>query len=567
MKNLGFSVLLLCACTAERAALDVTHSTVPNQICESTNALFDFLNSTETTETRLIENGIHTRGAREIIGAKLGEDGLPGTDDDLVLSSMEELDSIPQVGPVTLEVLTSIGESLCAYSEVIFSPQDYGNSHLVRTAELIDDANSHIDIAMYSFRDNTVMDAIERAVERGVGIRVLFQTANDDRKDPEGTRSAELEDLGVEVRWVNKIMHHKFALIDGPRTEIAASKTAVLATGSGNWSYSAGTKYDENMVILSGDSRAILSFQQEFNLIWDHARNFEWNEGIETLEHIAIEKEDLSHVAGAQSAFTSENFRAYESNSYGWTWTRDSDKATTAERLVDWIWSAEESIDVASGHLRSRLITEALIGKAKAEPHVMIRVYLDGQEHKSESYWDDEVVRYETCVETAETTTQMRNCEEKGLHFGYALHQADIDVKFKIYSYRWHVYYAAQMHHKTLIIDNNRVATGSYNYSTNAEFDTFENVLFFEHYRYPDLVQSYIDNFNSIWNTGDGLYASLMDEIKYSETGWFSIIFDSMALNWTDAQNLKDTIQENCPDIDSDAFRDEPWSHYSCERQ
>jgi phosphatidylserine/phosphatidylglycerophosphate/cardiolipin synthase-like enzyme len=371
----------------------------------------------------------------------------------------------------------------------------------------------------------------------------------------------------VEVRWVNKIMHHKFALIDGPRTEIAASKTAVLATGSGNWSYSAGTKYDENMVILSGDSRAILSFQQEFNLIWDHARNFEWNESIEPLNHIAIEKEDLSHVAGAQSAFTSENFRAYESNSYGWTWTRDSDKANTAERLVDWIWSAEESIDVASGHLRSRIITEALIGKAESDPQVKIRVYLDGQEHTSEPYWDDEVASYEACVETAATDIQMRDCEEKGLHFGYALHQAGLDLKYKIYGYRWHVYYAAQMHHKTLIIDDRRVATGSYNYSTNAEFDTFENVLFFESYRYPDLVQSYIDNFNNIWNTGEGLYEGLMDEIKYSETGWFSIIFDSMALNWTDAQRLKDTIRENCPDIDSDDFRDEPWSHYSCERE
>jgi phosphatidylserine/phosphatidylglycerophosphate/cardiolipin synthase-like enzyme len=122
------------------------------------------------------------------------------------------------------------------------------------------------------------------------------------------------------------------------------------------------------------------------------------------------------------------------------------------------------------------------------------------------------------------------------------------------------------MHHKTLIIDDSRVATGSYNYSTNAEFDTFENVLFYEDYRYPNLVQSYVDNFNSIWNTGEGLYETLLDEIENSESGWFSIIFDSMALNWTESQLLKDTIRENCPDIDSDAFHDEPWSHYNCER-
>ena len=559
-------LVLLFGCGQDRSALNTSHSTVPNQICESEPALFDLLNSVETTEVRLIENGIHTRGAREILAYRNGADALPGTGDDRIIESMEELDRIPQVGPVTLKVLSSIGESLCAYTEVVFSPQDYTDSHLARTAELIDDANGHIDIAMYSFRDSTVMDAIERAVNRGIGIRVLFDTASEDRKDPEGTRSAELEDLGIEVRWVNKIMHHKFALIDGPRDDIEAAKTAILATGSGNWSYSAGTKFDENMVILSGDARTAHSFQQEFNLLWDHARDVEWNESIESIAHIAIEEEDLTHVAGNKSLFTSENFRAYESSRYGWTWTRDSDEATTAERLADFIWSAKESIDIASGHLRSRVITEAILKKAAADPHVDIRVYLDGQEYSSQSYWEEEVAEYEACIEQARSENALRDCEEDGLHFGYALHSAGIDLKYKVYSYRWHYYYAAQMHHKTIIVDQKKVATGSYNFSNNAEFDTFENVILYEDYRSPGLVLDYVDNFESIWRTGEGLYQDLIQEIEHSESGWFPIIFDSMALSWDETQALKESIRENCPDIDTDEFRAEPWEHYYCER-
>jgi phosphatidylserine/phosphatidylglycerophosphate/cardiolipin synthase-like enzyme len=566
MKVLPALVLLLCACGQERSPLATVHSTVPNRICVPEPALFDFLNTTRTTEERLVDNGIHTRGAREILSYRNGVDGLPGTGDDQIISSMDELDRIAQVGPVTMKVLGSIGESLCAYAEVVFSPQDYSYSHLTRTAELIDDANSHIDIAMYSFRDSTVMDAIERAVQRGVGIRVLFHTASDDRKDPEGTRSADLEDLGIEVRWVNKIMHHKFALIDGPQQDLADAQTAILATGSGNWSYSAGTNFDENMVILSGDARIALSFQQEFNLLWDHARDLEWNEAIVPIEHIAITEYDLKHVAGAKSQFTSENFRAYESSRYGWTWTRDSDEATSAERLADFIWSAKESIQIASGHLRSRVITEALLTKAAADPHVDIQVYLDAQEYTSATYWQEEVEEYEGCVNQAWNEADDRDCAELGLHFGYALHSAGIDLRYKVYSYRWHYYYAAQMHHKTIIVDAKKVATGSYNFSTNAEFGTFENVVFYEDYRYPDLVQAYVDNFDSIWNTGEGLYDDLIDEIEHSESGWFPIIFDSMALDWNATQLLKETIRENCPDIDSDAFRSEPWEHHSCER-
>ena len=153
-----------------------------------------------------------------------------------------------------------------------------------------------------------------------------------------------------------------------------------------------------------------------------------------------------------------------------------------------------------------------------------------------------------------------------GLHFGTALASAGIDLRYKTYSYRWHYYYAAQMHHKTVIVDGDTVASGSYNFSPNAEFSTFENIVFYESYRNPEVVEAFVDNFESIWDTGAGLYEPLLAEIRSSDDGWFPIIFDSMALSWDQVSQLKEAIRTHCADIDSDSFKQEPWKHANCQR-
>jgi phosphatidylserine/phosphatidylglycerophosphate/cardiolipin synthase-like enzyme len=121
------------------------------------------------------------------------------------------------------------------------------------------------------------------------------------------------------------------------------------------------------------------------------------------------------------------------------------------------------------------------------------------------------------------------------------------------------------MHHKTLIVDGHTVATGSYNYSANAEFKTFENVVI---YTDEALVAAYEDNFEAIWETGRGneLYDVLWREIESGTDSSFPIVFASMALDWNEVTDLKSLIRDNCDDIDSDEFREEPASHQWCER-
>lgn len=51
------------------------------------------------------------------------------------------------------------------------------------------------------------------------------------------------------------------------------------------------------------------------------------------------------------------------------------------------------------------------------------------------------------------------------------------------------------MHHKVIVIDNNCVITGSYNFSKNASLRNDENILIIKH---PDIARQYIEEFNRL---------------------------------------------------------------------
>jgi len=462
--------------------------------------------------------------------------------------------------------LAAHADRLCP--NVVMSPQNYADSHIQLAIDAIGLAQHSIDIAMYSFRDDGVMSAIQEAVGRGLPVRVVYHGAAEDRKDPADTRSAELEDMGVEVRWINKIMHHKFVLIDGPHAHPFEAWRATLVTGSGNWSWSAATKYDENTVSVTGDARLNLAMQREFNLLWDNGRPVEWNEDIAEVPVISLTDEELAQAPGSEVALTSANFRTYISERYGPTFSIEDGEHHAMDVVVGLIEQADQSIDIASGHLRLKPVADALIERKLARPDLEIRVYLDGQEYTSEWYFNYEVEAYISCLNHATTLEDEAACENIGAHFGYALHTAGIPLRYKYYAYRWDYRYAVQMHHKYLIIDGSTVASGSYNISPNAEYGTIENLVVYSAARYPELVASFSDNFDLIWETGraEGLYEDLIHEIVDGTDETFPIVFSSMALSWDEVSALKTAIADHCPDIDSWQFRGSPSSHQECTR-
>jgi phosphatidylserine/phosphatidylglycerophosphate/cardiolipin synthase-like enzyme len=449
--------------------------------------------------------------------------------------------------------------------DVIFSPQDYDASHIPATETVIDSATEHLDVAMYSFRDSRMVDAIGRATQRGVTVRAILESARADRNDPDGSKAQQLEQHGAEVRYVNKIMHHKFAMADGPVADLAAAHTARLATGSANWSWSAATKYDENTLFVEGDDKMVLSMQREFNLMWQWGRAFPGSEELTSPAGVEITQSDIDNADGSTVVMTSPNFNT-STTSYGPTFSTVSGRGAVRDALTEFIESADESLWIASGHLRSRQIVDAIRRLQQEKPDVDIRVYVDAQEYKSTGYRDDEEVDFDACLADASTTIQTQNCLDDGAHFSWDLHHEGVDVRFKYYAFRWHYSYAAQMHHKYLIVDGTELATGSYNLSNNAEKDTFENMMFISGERYPELVAEYVANFSGIWETGAGTYDGLLDSVE-NGTENVELVFPSMAIDWDQVGALKDAIRAACPAVDTSEFSSAPQSHQYCERQ
>ena len=531
-----------------------------------------FVNQTSTTYEALRAADVHGAAARRIPEHRDGPDGLAGTVDDDLFETIEELDNVPYVGPAAMRALVSHVADLCVVqggqAEVIFSPQPYEESHLVRVVELLDSAETTADIAMYSLRDGGTIEAIERAATRGVSIRMILEAAAVDRREPEGTRSAQFEDLGIEVRWINKIMHHKFVIIDGPRDGLDLEHPGVVLTGSANWSYSAGTNYDENTIVLSDNAEASGRFQDEFNFLWDNGRLVEWNEEIPAANVVPVDWDSIDDDPAIEILFTSDNFEVRDSSRYGPTFSAIRGSRVATNRLVELIASAETSIHIASGHMRNRGMAEALIAALNSNPRLDVRIYLDGQEYVSASRHAREQRDLVDCLEEAgDSETRREDCLERGLHYGYALDLAGLQVRYKYYAYRWDYRYAPQMHHKYLLIDGRYVATGSYNYSDNAERSTMENLVILDGAVFPGIVRAFEDNFELLWATGqqDGLFEVLLDEIRHGSVD-IPIVFDSMALDWAQVTELKNLIREMCPDVISDEFRSDAASHRSCPR-
>lgn len=537
-------------------------------------AVLALVNDRAVTADTLREGARITKtAAANIMAHRDGKNAAIGTDDDDLFDTIAELDGVKQVGPATLRKLHDLAEEngyvdevLGRSAEVIFSPQPLDKSHNARVAEWIAGAQTSIDVMMYSFSDAAIHKALGEAVKRGVKVRFLFDTAADDKKLTgsalASSKSGQLEQKGINVRYVNKILHHKLMIVDGPRDDASRATTARIASGSGNWSNSAATKYDENTLFLTGHAEMALKVQREFNLLWEHSRDVVVDATLPfELSSLAITPEIIPDNPGLGVFFTSANFTVK-----GDTFSTTGANAV-ANELVNAIRSAKKSIHVASGHLRSRPVAEALMAKKAESPSLDVRVYLDGQEYTSKSGHTAQVKDLETCLTKAGTSEpKKRACLDKGFLFGYQVGESGIGVRYKYYAYRWNAAYAKQMHNKVLIIDGTDLYTGSYNLSDNAEHETFENMMLLKGPEFSDLVEEYEERFEALWETGraEGLLDALEATVKTADT--IPLVFEPMALTHAEVTSLKALIRESCPAVDSTLYRSDPVGHPFCPR-
>ncbi|MGF1580459.1 MAG: phospholipase D-like domain-containing protein [Gemmataceae bacterium] len=137
--------------------------------------------------------------------------------------------------------------------QAYFTP---GDDCPARIARLVDSAQKHLDICVFTVTDNTISRPILNAHKRGVKIRIL---TDNDKMDELGSDIKEFSRAGIEVRIddTEAHMHHKFAIFDQDQ----------LLTGSYNWTRGAARFNQENFVVTN-DVRLVARFQSEFDSLW-----------------------------------------------------------------------------------------------------------------------------------------------------------------------------------------------------------------------------------------------------------------------------------------------------------
>lgn len=121
--------------------------------------------------------------------------------------------------------------------------------------ETIDAARLSIDVAAYSLSLNSVRNALIRAHDRGVTVRIVMESSNMDRSDPELLIKA-----GIPIVGDNRdgLMHNKFMVID--RSEV----------WMGSMNFTDGGAYDDNNNLMRIRSTKvaedyIVEFEEMFN--------------------------------------------------------------------------------------------------------------------------------------------------------------------------------------------------------------------------------------------------------------------------------------------------------------
>jgi len=139
--------------------------------------------------------------------------------------------------------------------------------------EQLAQARHTLDIAMYSFTDRYLADAVMEAAHRGVRVRIYRDRSQfqEEQRNADLHHERSLSDmfhrqLNIQVRVKDSnehnLMHLKAYVVDGK----------LLRDGSANWSPS-GLKQQDNNVHFTTDPVQVHAFQQAFEEMWSRARN------------------------------------------------------------------------------------------------------------------------------------------------------------------------------------------------------------------------------------------------------------------------------------------------------
>lgn len=153
-----------------------------------------------------------------------------------------------------LQVSFASGET-----EAVFSPERSIKEVLLKE---VDSTASTIDLAVREITFPEMAQALLKAKERGVKVRVISDSKQAKMKS---SRITTLIQQGIPVKVLRGkdygVMNHRFAIFDDKK----------VVTGSFDWS-EASEKWNYENIVIIRDSEAVASYRREFDRLWREKR-------------------------------------------------------------------------------------------------------------------------------------------------------------------------------------------------------------------------------------------------------------------------------------------------------
>jgi phosphatidylserine/phosphatidylglycerophosphate/cardiolipin synthase-like enzyme len=371
------------------------------------------------------------------------------------------------------------------YPESAFRPYETVVEHVVAG---IDSARRTLDIAIYQFEQQEVFDALQRAKARGVHVRVVldrshvYTTGKSHEGGPKKPRPSVVAlvragfDLMLLKGQGSGIMHNKFFIADG----------ALLEGGSYNYTDQSETDHFENAFFTLEEGRVAL-YERYFEYLRSQAEEVDMAKLEEILARTTVPEAEEAEMQALLSGVDPEGSKrrpdpdgrtskyppppadadqAVAFNGQRFGQAIFSPQGGIEDALVRAIEAAEKTIDIAMFSFYSRRVAEALL--TAKNRGVAVRLALD-KSQASLSSLDD----------------------------WFAWHEFDVRIVTGPDDTRDPLY--QKMHNKFGVFDGKLVETGSFNYSPNAEQNSFENTNWFDSVALASRFTAY---FNRIFAAG-----------------------------------------------------------------
>jgi len=349
----------------------------------------------------------------------------------------------------------------------------------------IDAAQKSIHMAIYEFTSEPILAALRRAKARGVKIDIVLDrshlyttgighTGEPRQPKPEVVALVKEFDLKVLKGKGSGVMHNKFLVFD----------EQLVSFGSYNLTDVAEHHHFENLM-FSNDAKRVSNYDRYFAYMRGLAEDVDHdkldeilNRTLESMSAAAKAGEDESEKAppeaetGRSSKFPpppEDTDKPIEFNGVAFPRQLFSPQGHIEEALIQAVKAAKASIDIAMFSFFSQKIADALLEMKKAHPELKIRLVLDYSQSK---------------LASLDQWFVSRGFDVRLLS-GPAGDEGDPMFQ--------------KMHNKLIIVDDKLLETGSFNYSPNAENNSFENANFSDD---PTDLAGYVAYYERLWLQG-----------------------------------------------------------------